>query len=889
VADRIEVTIESETIDIGVTPNPPIEIEIGPISGTISTGGSTFTLTDDAVLDLAKENRVNADRGSALGISTTDRDALALLDIPSSFSDLTGTLATSQLPAGVSIYPLYKDGDNLSWTSREFAPGAVVVHGTGAAQAVYICILSTHNINDSVTEPGTGTGWATYWQRLAYTNRAADSDTTVTGLSLSGTTLTLTDSANNTTTVELTGLGSGGGSGSEVTGLTLSNANVLTLAQTSGGSQTVDLSSLVGSNTTVSTLTLGSNNVLTLTDSASATVTVDLSSLAGGTPAAAPATLSSVGTFTPSNSAAVDTGIATDDLTDVVHFDIQYTRNDANTRMSHTVKKSNLEGATSSDPYHLQLQGSGTDRVDLYVSSGNLFSASTASTTSIITVFQTWTVSNLTGGKGDKGDKGDPGEDGDDATLDLATLLSTLGIPSYATANRTQIIARHPTNNTGWVYTDVPAVMSMRLSDANVLTLTQTPGANVDVDLSALAGGGGAFDSADIDLDIDGIYALDSDSRAKLSAIDTEETLTWASGLGDTAFAMALPAQFTTTPDDVDFQSTAFTVTQGQRSGCWIRVPKGYDPNGYIRISLTGNNLNLQTNWQKSDPVNPRDHFDYYRLLDGSNVQNLFWVGAGDRYFQKASVAHSFSSTPFVAVRADLQLAADGTGKNARQGYDIGFNPANNENYLLFQINNGRSLVTQWVRNSRLRRYGNRNNALSIFQGAKQYAFFINNNSLRVRVNDNADDGSLIQIVEYKMGFVPPDTEVFFSGNVVPPTDENVHFGGIVTSEGVNDIVFADDDIQTVDWQDFLDGRIAFTVANIPAGESHRLYWAVPEDPRTQRHFYGGPGESRPYSHMISSQQRTINSVVYTIWIFDADNSVDDSFNGEVIYAGGDR
>ena len=61
-------------------------------AGALTAGATTlqalgvattpYTLTDDAVLDLAQETRGAADRGMALGTSPTDQDALVLLDVP---------------------------------------------------------------------------------------------------------------------------------------------------------------------------------------------------------------------------------------------------------------------------------------------------------------------------------------------------------------------------------------------------------------------------------------------------------------------------------------------------------------------------------------------------------------------------------------------------------------------------------------------------------------------------------------------------------------------------------------------------------------------------------------------------------------------------------------
>ena len=73
---------------------------IGYNPGSSSGGGGGggdggAPLTDDAVLDLAQGTRTSADRGKFLGTSSTDQDALALLDAPSGSGG--GSLETTEL------------------------------------------------------------------------------------------------------------------------------------------------------------------------------------------------------------------------------------------------------------------------------------------------------------------------------------------------------------------------------------------------------------------------------------------------------------------------------------------------------------------------------------------------------------------------------------------------------------------------------------------------------------------------------------------------------------------------------------------------------------------------------------------------------------------------
>ena len=59
-------------------------------------GGGGVTLTDDAVLDLAKTTRTSSDRGKALGTSATDEDELALLDVGSDAPDAPAAESTTK-------------------------------------------------------------------------------------------------------------------------------------------------------------------------------------------------------------------------------------------------------------------------------------------------------------------------------------------------------------------------------------------------------------------------------------------------------------------------------------------------------------------------------------------------------------------------------------------------------------------------------------------------------------------------------------------------------------------------------------------------------------------------------------------------------------------------
>ena len=63
-------------------------------------GGGGVSLSDDAVLDLAKTTRTVSDRGKALGASETDEDQLQLLTIPNSLRGIK--IATLALPTAAT-------------------------------------------------------------------------------------------------------------------------------------------------------------------------------------------------------------------------------------------------------------------------------------------------------------------------------------------------------------------------------------------------------------------------------------------------------------------------------------------------------------------------------------------------------------------------------------------------------------------------------------------------------------------------------------------------------------------------------------------------------------------------------------------------------------------
>lgn len=73
-----------------------------------------------------------------------------------------GKLPTNQLPDGVSVFPVYFEGNSRVWSDRVYAERALVSHNG----AWYVCLLSTQGQRAAVTEPGVGTGWTRYWANI---------------------------------------------------------------------------------------------------------------------------------------------------------------------------------------------------------------------------------------------------------------------------------------------------------------------------------------------------------------------------------------------------------------------------------------------------------------------------------------------------------------------------------------------------------------------------------------------------------------------------------------------------------------------------------------------------------------------------------------------------
>ena len=104
---------------------------------------------------------------------------------------------------------------------------------------------------------------------------------------------------------------------------------------------------------------------------------------------------------------------------------------------------------------------------------------------------------------------------------------------------------------------------------------------------------------------------------------------------------------------------------------------------------------------------------------------------------------------------------------------------------------------------------------------------------------------------------------------------ELVHFGHIPQAETANDIVFANDDINTAEQTDG-----SFTVSGIPNTGLHRVYFAVPEDfddvvSIVQAGFN--------ITNQFTETQRTIDSRVYDIWLLNSAAAVNENYNGEIL------
>lgn len=105
------------------------------------------------VSGFATEADLTAEEEARAADDTAIRQLIAALPDPRDINDL---------PAGVSIFPIYLDGGGLAWSNKVYAPRALVTNDGGT----YVCILSTQGKQRAETEPGTGTAWETYWARI---------------------------------------------------------------------------------------------------------------------------------------------------------------------------------------------------------------------------------------------------------------------------------------------------------------------------------------------------------------------------------------------------------------------------------------------------------------------------------------------------------------------------------------------------------------------------------------------------------------------------------------------------------------------------------------------------------------------------------------------------
>lgn len=107
-------------------------------------------------------------------------------------------------------------------------------------------------------------------------------------------------------------------------------------------------------------------------------------------------------------------------------------------------------------------------------------------------------------------------------------------------------------------------------------------------------------------------------------------------------------------------------------------------------------------------------------------------------------------------------------------------------------------------------------------------------------------------------------------------TSSQTHFGAITSTEAAADIVFADDDITA---RHGVAGN--WTVSGLTSGSMWRLYWAVPaDDPQPVRWSQSGFNLTPTIETAVD---RTIDSVMYKIYLLAAANAVTDAFNSEVI------
>ena len=102
------------------------------------------------------------------------------------------------------------------------------------------------------------------------------------------------------------------------------------------------------------------------------------------------------------------------------------------------------------------------------------------------------------------------------------------------------------------------------------------------------------------------------------------------------------------------------------------------------------------------------------------------------------------------------------------------------------------------------------------------------------------------------------------------------HFGSVLSTEAVADIVFADDDISTAHGV-----AGSWVVSGLPNSGLHRLYWAVPTTDTQPVDWHQGGTSIAPT--IGAAVERMIGSVTYNVYMFAAANAVSDSFNGQTI------
>ena len=142
-----------------------------------------------------------------------------------------------------------------------------------------------------------------------------------------------------------------------------------------------------------------------------------------------------------------------------------------------------------------------------------------------------------------------------------------------------------------------------------------------------------------------------------------------------------------------------------------------------------------------------------------------------------------------------------------------------------------------------------------------------------------AGDTYTIRLQVYEDGQSPATDRPFAYHDypIISQGTSNVtHFGHVLSTEDVADIVFADDDISTAHG---VAGN--WVVSGLPNTGLHRLYWAVPAtDTQPVDWHQGGTSIAPTVGAAVS---RAIGGVTYNVYMFAAANAVSDSFNGQTI------